>query len=132
MLLAKPTLEKYIDEIVQLYRKELGEEVKSATHFGIIEGTALQAVGSVKCYSGHWYLRGCVVKPEFRGRGFQRRLIQERLEYLAAKTDIVRVGVYPGNEHSLRNIEAECFEFEKNKKLKNGKIVQIYKISLSL
>ena len=126
MLLLKPLLENYIGEIKELYRTELSEEIKSVTCFGILDGEELRAVASVKCYSGHWYLRSCIVKPEYRGQGFQKQLIRERLEYLATKTDCARVSVYPQNVYSIKNIEAEGFEFEKTKKLKNGKTVNVY------
>ena len=130
MLLAKPDLEKYIAEIHELEHKYLSEMPKSVTYFGIINSLELQAVASVKCYSGHWYLRSCVVKPEHRGRGLQRELIRERLEYLAERTNTVRVSVFPQNIHSIKNIEAGCFAFEKKKKLVSGKILFVYKKSI--
>jgi len=126
MLITKPDLEQYIAEIDDLYEEHLGEKISGVTHFAIIENDSLQAVASVKCYSGHWYLRGCVVKPEYRGKGLQRELIRERLEYLGDRTAVVRVSVYPKNTHSLQNIESEGFEFEKIKKLKNDDIVRVY------
>jgi len=127
MLLNKKS---HINEVLDLYKNILGEDITSSTHFGILENDILKAAGSVKCYSGHWYLRCCVVKPEYRGTGLQKKLIKERLEYLAKKTDVVRVSVYPGNNYSLKNIEDVGFQFEKDKKLKNGKIVQVYKKEL--
>lgn len=130
MLLEKEELAVYSEEITDLYQKELGEITTGLTHFGIFSVSELQAVASVKNYMGYWYLRGCVVKPEFRGNGFHRQLIQERLVYLSARTDLVRVSVYPDNVHSINNIKAEGFEFEKRKKLENGNIVFVYKIKL--
>jgi hypothetical protein len=55
------------------------------------------------------------------------------LEYLAERTNVVRVSVYPSDKdssYSTRNIEKEGFEFEKAKKLKTGKIVRVYKKEL--
>lgn len=127
MLLKGQDLEHHIENIESLYYEFLSEVPKGVTYFGIIENSELIAVASLKCYSGHWYLRGCVVKPEYRGRGLQRELIRERLEFLSAKAKAVRVSVFPGNVHSIRNIEAEGFVYERDKKLSDGKIVQVYK-----
>ena len=124
------TEKSHIEQTLALYRNVLGEDIASSTHFGILDNEILKAAGSVKCYSGHWYLRCCVVKPEYRGYGLQRELIKERLEYLAKKTDVARVSVYPGNNYSLKNIELEGFEFEKEKKLQTGKTVRVYKKEL--
>jgi ribosomal protein S18 acetylase RimI-like enzyme len=119
-----------------LYCQELGEDpVSGLIYFGVIEetdaGPMLQAVASVKNYMGSWYLRGCVVKPEYRDLGLQRKLIRERLEYLAARTDMARVSIFPHNEHSICNIEAEGFRFERKKKLGDGSTVLVYKTELS-
>lgn len=77
MLLERQEVAKREDEIIQLYNQELGEDpVSGLIYFGVFEdsdsGPVLQAVASVKNYMGSWYLRGCVVKPEFRGRGLQQ------------------------------------------------------------
>jgi ribosomal protein S18 acetylase RimI-like enzyme len=130
MLLGKMELEIFGQEVSELYQTHLGETAKGLTHFGIINDDELWADGAIKCYMGSWYLRGCVVKPQYRGRGLQRELIRERLAYLTPITDLVRVSVYPENLPSRRNIEAEGFEFEKNKKLVNGDKVIVYRKSL--
>lgn len=130
MRLEKKILDTHREEIADLYRLELGEDpVNGLIYFGIFgEDGELQAVAAVKNYMGSWYLRGHVVKPEYRGQGMQRLLIRESLDYLRDKTDIARVSVYPWNEYSKRNIEAEGFEFEKRKKLANGETVLVYKL----
>lgn len=127
MHLKETELIKYGSEIADLYLRELGDKTSGLTFFGIFSGETLRAVASLKNYMGHWYLRGCVVKPEFRGQGLQRELIRERLEYLSTKTDEVRVSVYPENVHSIQNIEAEEFVFEKKKRLEDGHSVLVYK-----
>ncbi|MFH1589409.1 MAG: GNAT family N-acetyltransferase [archaeon] len=129
-MLIKENLPQYKDEIVELYKTFLSEEFTGGTIFGIIEDGVLQAVSSVRCYSGHWYLRGCVVKPEFRGQGLQRKLTQERINYIADKTDVVNACVYPGNNYSVDNLLAENFVFAGNKKLPNGDIVNHFKLEL--
>jgi ribosomal protein S18 acetylase RimI-like enzyme len=126
MLLKGPDLEQYIDEIKYLYLEHLSEMPKGVTYFGVVEDSTLLAVASAKCYSGYWYLRGCVVKPEYQGRGLQRELIRERLEYLSERTDTARVSVFPSNTRSIMNIEAEGFTFEKQKRLSDGRMVRVY------
>lgn len=123
---------KYFPEIRDLYRKELGGDSASGLiYFGIFkEDGSLMAISSIKNYMGSWYLRGCVVKPEYRGQGLQKQLIKERLEYLKGKTDTVRVSVYPENMYSIANIESTGFIFERKKKLDSGKLVLVYKINL--
>jgi ribosomal protein S18 acetylase RimI-like enzyme len=131
MLITKEALGQYRPEIEKLYRQELAESPPTGLiYFGIFSGETLQAVAAVKNYMGTWYLRGCVVKPEFRGQGFQKALIEERMAYLSDKTDAVRVSVYPHNTHSIANIEATGFRFVKKKKLQDGHEVLIYSFDL--
>lgn len=87
-------------------------------YFAHIEDEVLQAAGTLKCYSGHWYMRGDVVAPAFRGRGLQRALIEERIAYLGGRT--VRAGIHPENIHSLRNYLDAGFVFEKHKAVPDG------------
>lgn len=135
MLLERQDVVTRKDEIARLYNQELGEDLVSGLiYFGILEnsdsGPMLHAVASIKNYMGSWYLRGCVVKHEFRGKGLQQRLIKERLEYLAKRTKVARVSVRPSNAFSIKNIEATGFKFEKRKKLRGGSVVLVYKIDL--
>lgn len=131
MLLKETDVAKYGQEITSLYEQELGEIPKGLKFFGIFSGDTLQAVASLKNYMGSWYLRGCVVKPDFRGHGLQRALIEERLEYLSDKTTNARVSVFPGNIHSIANIEATGFQFERKKKLESGHEVLVYKFEFN-
>ncbi len=48
-----------------------------------------------------WYLSGLVVDPAFRRRGLGRRLVEHRLERLAAHTDEVRYFVSDHNKSSI-------------------------------
>ena len=130
-MLLKDNLPQYKEEIEALYQNYFDKSFNRETIFGIVEDDVLQAVASLKCYHGYWYLMGCVVKPEFRGRGLQRELIRERLDYLSDKTNLVRVGVDPTNKHSLNNILAENFMFERNKKTPNGDTIQVYMLELN-
>lgn len=131
MQLKGETLQKYRREISALYEKYLHESPTSGLiYFGSIsDGQVLKAVGGVRCYPGSWYLRGCIVKPEFRGEGLQQELIRERLTYLSTRANTARVSVSPNNEHSRANIEATGFSFEKEKII-NGKAFLVYKIDL--
>jgi ribosomal protein S18 acetylase RimI-like enzyme len=132
MHLEKEHLARYGQEIGSLYQKELHESpTNGLVYFGIFDGDILKAVAAIRCYMGSWYLRACVVKPKFRGQGLQRQLIRERLDYLSERTNLVRVSVHPGNIHSIQNIEAEGFEFEKKKKLKDGGLVLVYRKRLT-
>ncbi len=132
MLLSKEQVEMYRPEILHLCHSELGEDtpLTGLTYFGIIFGDELGAFDAVKCYMGYWYLRACVVKREHRGRGFQRKLIQENFDYLSSRTREVRTTVFPWNVHSIRNVEAMGFIFVKPKKLADGKVVNVYKKKL--
>ena len=133
MLLGKVERAKYGSEILALCKQELGEDVplNQLTYFAILSGETLQAVAAVKWYMTTWYMRADVVKSEFRGNGFQRELIRERLSWLANRNDIakverVKVSIYPDNFRSIRNYELEDFKFEKRKKLQNGVIANVY------
>jgi len=127
MLLEKEQLPTYQETISEIYQREFGEDTQGLIFFGLFSEDEIIAVASVRNYMGHWYLRGCYVDPEFRGNGLQRQLIQERINYLKSRTNEVRVSVFPDNMHSIRNIEAEGFEFERIKKLESDKSVLIYK-----
>lgn len=132
MRLEKETLTNYKPEIAELYKTWLEESPTSGLiYFGSLDDQEnLKAVGAVRCYMGHWYLRAFVVKPEYRGQGLQKALMNECLDYLSKKTDTARVSVLPENIYSIRNIEAVGFEFEKKKKLDNGQTIIVYKKKL--
>ena len=66
MLLEKEGKLRYGQEIQALYRAELTETPTSGlVFFGVFSKGSLQAIAAVRCYMGSWYLRGCVVKPDF-------------------------------------------------------------------
>jgi len=131
MLLDTAQVKLYRPEIERINKELFGLGPSGANHFGIIEGSVLQAFAQLKCICGHWGLRSCYVKPEFRGRGLQRQLIRERLEYAAAHTDVVRVTCRPDNPYSKHNIESEGFVFERMKRLPNGLELLVYKRRLN-
>ena len=130
MLLQGEQLKRYRDEIAVLHRQAFGEEIKSASFFGVFDGDQLAAAAALKNYMGHWYMRGCVVKPEYRGRGFQRQLLKERLAHLAGKAKIVRVTVLPDNIYSINNLVAEGFAYDNKTKIINKKLHHVYKRDL--
>lgn len=137
MLLDEREKTQYRAEIHDWCVQELGEEPSTGLiWFGIFEksqsGPVLAAFAAVKNYMGNWYLRECVVLPDFRGKGYQRKLIKERLEYIAERAKVARVSVYPDNQRSIRNIEEVGFVFERFKKLKDGEVVKIYRRELTL
>lgn len=132
MLLTGQLLSQYRDEIFELYKNYLKQDPKGQTFFAIIKNDVLQAVASYRAYQGgHFYLRGCVVKEEFWGKGFQRKLIRERVTHLSEKTNIIRVSIYPWNTHSIDNVLKEGFRFEKEKELPDGKIANTYCLKLN-
>ena len=104
----------------------VGGELSFADVFGLFNGEELQAVASLKCYYGNWYMRNDVVRPEHRGQGLQRELIRERLEFLAGRTEVVKASIEPWNSHSINNYLALGFGKWKRKKLKDGRIVDVY------
>jgi ribosomal protein S18 acetylase RimI-like enzyme len=117
MLLSKEQTNSHLQEIGELYRTHIDEELVSGLiHFGIFEqtlaGEVIKAIASIKNYDGRWFLWGCVVKLEYRGQGLQKQLVNERLEYLRTVTDTARVYVEPWNDHSIKNLESLGFEYE--------------------
>ena len=63
---------------------------------------------------GHWYFRNCVVDRKYRGNGYQRELIRQRLDYIEENGGgNVSVGVDPKNSKSLNNLLSFGFKFKK-------------------
>lgn len=116
----------FLDEALTIYKENSHGNPNTNAFFGVVEDGILKAIGSVRCYYGHWYLRGAFVKPEYRKQGLQRRLIRERLDYLSPRTNVVRASIFPWNTDSIKNIEAEKFALEKTKKLQKGGMANIY------
>lgn len=115
-------------EIENLTAEYLNISLKGANIFGIFEDLELKAFGGLRCYQGgHYMLRGCIVKPEFRGQGLQIKLIKERLEFASDKTNKVRAKIFPDNLHSIDNVLASGFNYEKKEKFEDGSIVNVYR-----
>lgn len=122
MHLIGKALKKHLPEIEDLQRRTFHQIVTGVDYFAIVEKGQLQAYGLVKCDADQYYLRGCFVKPEFRGRGLQRKLIDERVEFIRARgANAARVAVRPENSYSLRNIIASGFEYERQVKFPDGR-----------
>lgn len=80
--------------------------------FVIFDMTTPVAFAGLACYRGNWCLRACVVHPKYRGKGFQRALIQSRFDFLTAReANHVNVWVNPENTYSLNNLIEEGFRF---------------------
>lgn len=125
MRLDKQLLCKYRKEIHDLYAQYLDKQPVGVIYFGEFDQPILKGFGLLKCYSGNWYMRGCVVKPQYRGQGLQRKLIQQRVSYLQGKAPRLRVGIFPDNKYSIENVLAEGFTFVKQKPVETG-VLNIY------
>ncbi len=80
--------------------------------FEIRHESKLAASGEIRRYHGSWTLREGYVKPAFRGRGLQRRLIRARLRYAKDRGALsVVVWVEGRNSYSLNNLVEEGFRF---------------------
>lgn len=89
------------------------------------------AFAGLACYRGHWCLRACVVHPDHRGQGLQRKLIRRRLEWLwAKKVKHVNVWARPDNVYSLNNLVSEGFRFvpEKPREFKGVMHVKLRRV----
>lgn len=127
MLLPKDVVAFHRETIDALCAEHLEYAFGNGSVFGVVENDLLIAFGSARCLHGHWYCRSDVVRPEFRGRGLQRQLIRERLAHLEDRASVLRVAIYPHNEHSIRNYLAEGFTYEKHRILPDGKPANIYR-----
>ncbi len=132
MIFEGEKLKEFKEDIWKLHKLGLGYKVDHMTYFGIIEEEKLVATGALKCYGPIWYMRADVVVPKFRGRGLQRKLIQERMEWLkkVKKEERVRVGIEPWNLHSIKNYEMLGFELKGMRNLKNKNKINLYEIKL--
>ncbi|MCD8485136.1 GNAT family N-acetyltransferase [Candidatus Woesebacteria bacterium] len=112
MILHPELLVQYHREIEEMYFREFKQTPDNTfVYFGIFAQAILQAAATLKWHKGHWFLQGCVVKPEYRGQGLQRRLIEERVEYIQGRASNVLVVVHPHNYASRTNIERSGFTF---------------------
>jgi citrate lyase synthetase len=84
--------------------------------FVVVENTKIVAFGGLACYHGFWCLRCCVVAPKSRGKGYQKKLIKTRCDFLKKKSaKYVNVWISPKNPYSLNNAISEGFRFMKEK-----------------
>lgn len=114
MLLQKAEEKYWIKEIKNLHGLYLpGVAINKVKYFVITENGELQAVSTAKNLHDHWRIKTVIVKPEHRGKGLQRKLMQEELDYLKSKTKIVRASVDKNNKYSIDNFLREGFKFEK-------------------
>ncbi len=82
--------------------------------FTITRDGQTAARGDLRCYHGTWTLRNGWVAPAYRGQGFQRRLIMDRLSYArTARARRVIAWVDPRNAYSLNNLVVCGFRFLK-------------------
>jgi GNAT superfamily N-acetyltransferase len=80
--------------------------------FAVFVGEEMAAFAVVNNPRGHWVFRQCVVDRKWRGNGFQRLLIEARLDYIKSKGGRkVTVGIDPKNTKSLNNILSYGFKF---------------------
>ena len=87
--------------------------------FKIIDGDVIAASGEIHCYHGYWTLLSGFVSPEYRGRGFHRRLIRARVKEVFKRGGTrVRAWVDTKNAYCLNNLIEEGFRFIKIKKRK--------------
>jgi len=90
------------------------------------------AFSGLACYHGFWCLRICVVSPEHRGNGLQRKMIKQRLTWAKSRgAKWVNVWVNPLNKYSLYNIQRSGFTKQPDKpKMFGGKLHQKYRVML--
>lgn len=75
--------------------------------FAVWNAKRIVGFAGLTCYHSYWGLRLCVVLPEHRGFGLQRRLIDTRIRYIrriAPQQKHLSVWVSPKNKYSLRNL----------------------------
>lgn len=87
--------------------------VHDRSRFLLFVGAELAATAEIHRYDDTWTMRKDRVEPKFRGRGFQRELIRQRVSYVQSipGAESVVAWVNPANSHSLKNYFAEGFRF---------------------
>jgi GNAT superfamily N-acetyltransferase len=110
----------YFDWIDFMTQRALGRTVAGSTIFALfvdVDGEwRVAGWGCVKCQRGNWYLGLTYVKESYRGNGFQRELIKERIQWCRSYgVKTLRCGVKPDNTISRKNVLAMGFEFEKKR-----------------
>jgi GNAT superfamily N-acetyltransferase len=133
MLLTREQKEQYKPEIERLLRQGYDPNFKLIPQykvFVIFEDNKMIALAILNNPHGYWYFRNCVVDRKHRGRGLQRVLIQERLDYISEHGGgRVSVGIDPKNTKSLNNMLSMGFKFAKGgMKYKDSWYQKLYKI----
>ena len=96
--------------------------------FIVEEKNELIAFATCNNFYGHWFLRNCVVAKKHRGKGLQKRLIEERINFLESKkANQVKVTVAPENKYSLKNLIQYGFQIEKKVILKGKEYLRLKK-----
>ena len=80
---------------------------------------------------GYWWLRNCIVDKPYRGKGYQRSLIDARLRYVKERDGKrVCVSIDHKNVWSLNNAISSGFKFVKGGMLHNGHMYQKLAVEL--
>ena len=120
MCLTKGEFEYYKPQLERLSKKSSNPSFKFLPQHKIFIVLGDSQTDTVAAYAvlgkphGHWYFRNCVVDRKHRGKGLQRELIQQRLDYIANNGGgNVSVGIDPKNTKSLNNMLSFGFKFKK-------------------
>jgi ribosomal protein S18 acetylase RimI-like enzyme len=123
MILTKP---QHLQQAKELCKKWLdGTLPNGLTCFGIVKDSVVVAAAGIRCYHGYWFIRAVAVHPDYRGRGYQRMLLRQQIQYLKGKASTVRANVLPANVYSSRNFERVGFEVVGQRKI-DGEKFDIY------
>lgn len=96
----------------RLNAKCLGDWYGPAIWFGVFRGWRLVAYAGLDVDAGYVEFVACGVDPAFRGRGYQRALIQARLRYARRYLPgrPIRTHTSDDNKHSQSNLRACGFK----------------------
>ncbi|MFF5172952.1 GNAT family N-acetyltransferase [Micromonospora sp. NPDC000089] len=96
-----PALAELIDRAFPSTTSRPGDP-KIVDWYGIRDGDRLVACGADRSRGGVGYLAGLTVAPERRGRGLGAALTAGMTRALAARHDVVALGVYTANVGAIR------------------------------
>lgn len=92
------------------------EAFASGILFVVKHGDMIVGYGGLMAVMGHWCLRNCVVHPDHRGHGIQRKLIQARIQYVRSKFGkSLSAWVLDSNLASLVNLKHMGFQLRTDK-----------------
>jgi GNAT superfamily N-acetyltransferase len=118
-------VEHLTKERIEFYKPHLDRLSKQASDpsfrfvpqhkiFVVFVGEEIVAYAVANNPYGYWVFRNCVVDRKYRGNGFQRLLIEARIDYIKERGgDKVSVGIDPKNTKSLNNMLSYGFKFAK-------------------